>query len=70
MAARFTILKPAVWVTDDEGREFPALPLVRLRVPFYAAVGLHERLSIQQLDDLISDLQHERARRAEKESAS
>lgn len=66
---RFTILKPAVWVTNDEGEEFPALPLVRLRVPFYACVGLHERLSVQQLDDLISDLTHERARRAEEGSA-
>jgi hypothetical protein len=38
-------------------------------VPFFAVVGLHERLSDRQLEELIIDLQHELARRAEKGSA-
>jgi hypothetical protein len=57
---------------EEGGEAFPALPLLKLRVPFYAAVGLLERLSSRQLDELIVDLQHEQSRRetAEERSAT
>lgn len=60
----YTVARPSLWVTSEDGEHFPALPLARLRIPFYACVGRHERLSDKQLEELIVDLQVELTRRS------
>lgn len=66
----YTVARPSLWVSDQDGNTFPALPLARLRIPFYSCVGRHEKLSTKQLEELIVDLQVELSRRLSNEKST